>query len=53
MERRLKWAKQLLEEITEGKLGVENITFSDEKLFLLGGPDGMQYYWYLDGEKRK
>ena len=37
-ERRLKWAKQLLEEVTEGKLRVENITFSDEKRFLLDEP---------------
>ena len=44
IERKLKWAKQLLEAITEGKHGVENMIFSDEKQILLDGQDGMQHY---------
>ena len=37
--KRLDWAKRTLNDITGGELDIKKITFSDEKRFLLDGPD--------------
>ncbi|OAF65020.1 hypothetical protein A3Q56_07262 [Intoshia linei] len=47
---RLKWAKETLLKLTTKKLNLEQVTFSDEKIFLLDGPDGCRKYWAKHNE---
>ena len=51
--KRLDWAKRTLNDITGGELDIKKITFSDEKRFLLDGPDCTRYYWAKDTTERK
>ncbi|OAF64809.1 hypothetical protein A3Q56_07465 [Intoshia linei] len=50
---RLKWAKETLLKLTTKKLNLEQVTFSDEKRFLLDGLDGCRKYWAKHNEIRK
>ena len=50
---RAEWSKNVLEQITAGQINIENITFTDEKPFLLDGPDGCRKYWQLEGEEKR
>ena len=45
---RAEWSKNVLEQITAGQINIENITFTDEKRFLLDGRDGCRKYWQLE-----
>ncbi|OAF66144.1 hypothetical protein A3Q56_06134 [Intoshia linei] len=47
---RLKWAKKTLLKLTTKKLNLEQVTFLDEKIFLLDGPDGCRKYWTKHNE---
>ena len=51
--KRLEWAKRKINDITCGELDIKKITFTDEKRFLLDGPDCTRYYWTKDITKKK
>ena len=51
--KRFDWAKRTLNDKTGGELDIKKTTFSDEKRFLLDGPDCTKYYWAKDTTERK
>ena len=51
-KRRAEWSKNVLEQITAGQINIENITFTDEKRFVLDGADGCRKYRQLEGEEK-
>ena len=51
--KRLEWAKRKINDITCGELDIKKITFTDEKRFLLDGPDCTRYYWTRDITEKK